>query len=104
VLSEYFVTVTAKLVPGLSRGEAWADVVHLFAWDPLPLGSALLEHARRVQEDFRLSWWDALIVAAGQRCGCAYLLTEDLQNHQDLAGLTVLDPFQHDPAEILGSV
>ena len=47
-----------------------------------------------VQDRFRLSWWDALIVASARAAECSILLTEDLQHGQDLDGLRVVDPFQ----------
>jgi predicted nucleic acid-binding protein len=31
---------------------------------------------------------------------CAHLLTEDLQDAQDLDGVTVVDPFAHAPEEL----
>ena len=101
VLSEFYVTVTCKLKPGLSPEEAWNDVAGLMTWKPVPTDGPLLIQGRAVQERFDFSWWDALIVAAGHRAGCAYLLTEDLQDGQDLDGLVVLDPFKHTPAEVL---
>ena len=100
VLNEYFVTVTSKLAPGLPRAEAWADVESLFAWRPLAVDDRLLRVAHRVHETFGQSWWDSLIVAAGQVLGCAYLLTEDLQDGRDFDGLMVVDPFKHDVSEI----
>ena len=38
VLQEYYVTVTRKLRPALSRIAARADVRDLLAWDPVPIG------------------------------------------------------------------
>ena len=101
VLNEYYVTVTSKLSPGLASAEAWADVCHLLAWHPVPLGRFVMEKAREAQEAWGLSWWDCLIVAAAQVSGCALLVTEDLQDGQDLAGVRIVDPFRHSPAELL---
>lgn len=47
-----------------------------------------------------LAFWDALIVAAARSAGCDALLTEDLQDGQDLDGLVVVDPFARDPSSI----
>jgi len=38
---------------------------------------------------------DALIVAAAATAGCRYLLTEDLQDGQTIAGIQTLNPFRH---------
>lgn len=93
VLREYYVTVTAKLDPGLSPAEAREDVLAFRAWDPLEADLGLLEDAWAVEDRYGLSFWDALIVAAAWRLECGILLTEDLQDGQDLDGLVVRNPF-----------
>lgn len=97
VLNEYYVTVTRKLDPGLEAAEAWRDVIDLLAWKPVVVDAALMERGRDVADRFVLSWWDALIVAAARESGCAYLLTEDLQDGQELDGTRVLNPFRVGP-------
>jgi predicted nucleic acid-binding protein len=55
---------------------------------------------RPLQDRYRLSWWDALIVAAAQVAGCAYLLSEDLQDDQVLGSVRVVDPFRVSPGRL----
>jgi predicted nucleic acid-binding protein len=102
VLHEYYVTVTERLDPGLDRETARADVRSLLVWRPISLDAGILEGAWAVQNRHRLSFWDSLIVSAAQASGCEYLLTEDLQDEQDLDGLEVIDPFRRSPDAILG--
>lgn len=97
VLQEFYVTVTAKLSPGMSQADARRDVRALFAWRPLTLGGPEMEGAWVVQDRYSLSWWDALIVTATQSAGCRFLLTEDLQDGQELDGVRVVNPFTHEP-------
>lgn len=101
VLEEYYVTVTAKLEPGLSREEARSDVRDLGAWRPVSLDEELLVSAFDAEDRYGFSFWDVLIVAAAKRAGCRHLLTEDLQDGQDLDGLLVVDPFRHRPDAVL---
>jgi predicted nucleic acid-binding protein len=101
VLSEFYVTVTGKLDPGLDRADARADVRALAAWDPLATDRSLIASAWEIEDRFGFSFWDALIVAAARRCGCTHLLTEDLQDGQDLDGTFVVDPFRHGPDSVL---
>lgn len=103
VLSEFYVTVTGKLDPGLERAEARADVRSLAAWHPLATDRSLIASAWEIEDRFGLSFWDALIVAAARRARCTHLLTEDLQDGQDLDGTLVIDPFRHRPDSVLGS-
>ena len=43
------------------------------------------------------------MVAATQQTGCRQLLTEDLQDDQDLDGVLVVNPFARQPEDILTS-
>ena len=51
----------------------------------------------RVFVDSNVSWWDALIAGAARVAECSILLTEDLQDGQDLEGLKVVSPFRAAP-------
>jgi len=97
VLQEFYVTVTEKLDPGLDRESARQDVRSFVTWRPVTVDASVLEAAWRVQDRYRLSWWDSLIVGAAEIAGCAYLLTEDLQTHQELGEVRVVDPFRVSP-------
>ena len=93
VLSEFYVTVTRKLTPGLAPDEAWDDLMALFTWRPQPIDEALLRRGREVELRHRISWWDSLIVGAAQLQGCDLLLTEDLQDGGVYGGVTARSPF-----------
>lgn len=95
VLNEYYHVVTRKLAHPLTAAEARVDIEQLLSWDPMALDAPLLQAAWAVQDRYALSWWDSLIVAAAQRQECGYLLTEDLQDGQDLGGVVVVDPLAH---------
>jgi predicted nucleic acid-binding protein len=97
VLHEYYVTVTAKLQPGLPAEEAREDVLALQAWSPLPLTTRLTQDAWDEQARWGFSFWDSLIVAAARAQGCSLLLTEDLSHGQDLDGVRVVSPFLEGP-------
>jgi predicted nucleic acid-binding protein len=94
VLQEYYVTTTRKLDPGLPPEEARQDVRDLAAWRPVRIDEAIVEAAWRLEDRYRFSFWDALIVAAAQGAGCEALLTEDLQHDLDVDGLRIADPFR----------
>ncbi len=100
VLSEYYVSVTRKLDPGLDHEVAQADVRDLLAWRPVMVDGPVLEETWRLEARFDLHFWDAQIVAAAKSAGCRYLLTEDLQSGQDLGGVMVVSPFITAPEEL----
>lgn len=93
VLSEYYVNATRKLRPGLAADVAWDDVRALMRWQPQVLDGPVLEAGREIERRHRLSWWDALVVAAAHRQGCVLLLSEDLQDGMKFGALTVRSPF-----------
>jgi len=103
VLEEYYVTVTRKLRPGISRQEARGEVGDLLAWRPVPVDQPLMEKAWEAEDRFQLSFWDALIVAAAKLADCDLLLTEDLQAGQDFDGLKTVNPFRVRPGETSAS-
>lgn len=100
VIQEFYVTVTTKLRPGMSAKVARSEVRSLVSWLPVAVDDGVMERAWLVQDRFRLSWWDALIVAAAQLSRCGSLLTEDLQDGQALGDLRVLSPFKHQPGDL----
>ncbi len=78
VLGEFYVNAVRK--QPAAREEARAEVRDLLAWNPVVTDAALLERGWKLQDRYRLSYWDALIVAAAKAALCRYLLTEDLQS------------------------
>ena len=100
VLNEFYVTVTNKLQPGMDRQSAREDVRSLLAWRPIPVGARVVEGAWRIQDRYKLSWWDALIVSAAQVSDCRYLLTEDLQETRNMGNVEVINPFRTPPESI----
>jgi len=90
-LSEFYAVATRKLK--IAPGVAWEEAERYFGWNPLPVDEALLRRAREIEQRHRLSWWDAMIVAAAQLQDCVLLLTEDLQDGMTLGSVTVRSPF-----------
>jgi predicted nucleic acid-binding protein len=97
VLNEFYVTVTEKLDPGLDTRSARKDVLSFLTWEPIPVDARVIEGAWGLQDNYHLSWWDALIVSAAQASGCHYLLTEDLREKQKLGDVTIINPFHLSP-------
>ncbi|HKZ74465.1 MAG TPA: PIN domain-containing protein [Steroidobacteraceae bacterium] len=93
VLNEYYVNLTRKPRFALPESDVWEQVRAFFAWEPQRLDVELLRDAHGIERQHRLSWWDALIVAAAQAQECAVLLTEDLQDGATFGGVTVRNPF-----------
>ena len=101
VLQEYYVTVTRKLANPLPVEEARQDVVDLIAWRPVQTNQAVLTDAWTLQDRYRFSWWDALIVAAARQADCRYLLSEDFQAGQTIDELKIVNPFETGVSDLI---
>lgn len=97
VLSEFYVTATTKLRPGLSKEVARADIEDMRVFRPLAIAPRHMTGAFWIQDRYGLNYWDALIVAAAEASGCRHLLTEDLQHNQQLGSVLVINPFLVEP-------
>lgn len=93
VLNEFAAVARRK------QGKAWHEIAEaiddaLTLVDP-PLALTLELHvaARTLARDHRLSFYDALIVAAAIEAGCDTLWSEDMQNGRVIGGLTIRNPF-----------
>ena len=54
----------------------------------------VLKSALETKRRRRLSYWDAVVVAAARSLGCEVLLSEDLSHGRDYDGVRVVDPFR----------
>ena len=99
VLEEFYVKVISKWPA--ARDQARAEVRDLLAWRPVTVDAEMVEAAWKIQDRYRLSFWDALIVAAAKSASCHYLLTEDLQAEQTLDEVTVVNPFLREPGSLI---
>lgn len=99
VLNEFYVNAV-RLKPS-ARDEARAEVRDLLAWNPVVVDAAVIERAWKLQDRYRISYWDSLIVAAARTASCGFLLTEDLQDGQKLDGVEVVNPFLRGSAAVV---
>jgi predicted nucleic acid-binding protein len=93
VLQELYVVATRKLGQPMERATA-RRLVGLYAeWPVVHVDVPLILAASELEEHHTLSFWDALIVEAARRAGAARLLTEDLQDGREIAGVRITNPF-----------
>ena len=93
VLAEFFVAVTRKLAAPLPTDVAAAQVQALSELPVVPIDSDIVAQAIELHQSASLSYWDAAIVVAARRAGCATLLSEDLADGQAIAGVEIRNPF-----------
>lgn len=94
VLQEFFVTVTRKLARPLPAAEAESALRRLMELPVVQVDPDLILAAAVSARRDRISFWDALILAAASAAGCGELLSEDLQHGRSFGGMRVVNPFR----------
>jgi len=95
VVHEFFNVVLTKVPHKLPHSDARLYLDTVFRRMILvPSSLGLVSEAIRIQERFKLSWYDSLIVAAAEHAGCSVLYSEDLQHGQQFGMTMVKDPFR----------
>jgi predicted nucleic acid-binding protein len=94
VAAEFFVNATSAKRPfKLERTAAAALVETWLSFPTFDVTPTLFRAAVDLQRRFKLSYWDAAILAAAKRMGCHTVYSEDLNAGQDYDGVTVVNPF-----------
>lgn len=92
VLQEFYVNVTRKIARPLSNIMA-RTIVDTYAVWCIDMTFADISTAFRVEDQARISFWDALIFAAAIKSGADCVVSEDLNAGQKIAGIRVVNPF-----------
>jgi predicted nucleic acid-binding protein len=92
VLQEFYVNVTRKITRPISRASARLIVSSYSTWciESVPADIAT---AFRIEDEARIGFWDALIVASALKSGATQILSEDLNPGQVIAGIRIVSPF-----------
>jgi len=92
VLQEFYVNVTKKIPHPLSK-ESARLVVSTYAIWCIETTSLEVLNAFRIEDESRIGFWDALIVASALKSGANRILSEDLNAGQTIAGIRIENPF-----------
>ena len=98
VLHEFYVNAVRKRYA--SSVKARTTVESFSSWRPVEADLSVIRRAWRWMDNARLSHWDALILAAAERSGCIWLLTEDFQEGRKFGDLSVVNPFHTEPSAL----
>ena len=91
VLQEFYVVATTKLKvdPILAKG-----IMNRFGnMEVVTVTTDLINQAADTSIQSKVSFWDALVVAAAASANCERVLTEDLNDGQTICGVKVSNPF-----------
>lgn len=95
VLQDFYVQAT-RPTRVVSRGHALAVelIESLLEFPVTAITPEIVLAAISTSDRFRISYWDAAILEAARAVGCEVVLTEDLTDGQDFAGVRVENPFR----------
>jgi predicted nucleic acid-binding protein len=95
VLQEFYVQATRSSRVDAVTHELAAGLVE--SWCRFPVQEttiAVMRAAQATAMRYRISYWDAAILEAARALGCTVVLSEDLDDQTDYAGVRVENPFR----------
>jgi predicted nucleic acid-binding protein len=95
VLQEFYVQATRPTRPDRISHDQAALLIEAFLRFPVQETTVpLLKAALVTNQRFGISYWDAAIIEAARAMSCPEVLTEDLSDGQDYAGVRAVNPFR----------
>jgi predicted nucleic acid-binding protein len=97
-LQEFFVTITRKVAQPMPADQVAQIISDLGHWKVhTPTVEDVLT-AIALQQRYRLSFWDAMILTSAERLECGVVWSEDLNPGQSYTTVKVLNPFVRNTA------
>ena len=91
-MQEFYVNVTRKIRVPLPKDVARLVVNSYAVWcvetTPTEIATAF-----RIEDESKIGFWDALIVASAAKAGAVRILSENLNARQVIAGIPIENPF-----------
>ena len=94
VLQELYVTLTKKVPSHPKKSQVRRILNNYLAWDLAVNNGQTILQASEIEENYNISFWDAMIVSAAYSKNAAILLTEDLNEGQLIEGIKIVNPFK----------
>jgi predicted nucleic acid-binding protein len=93
VLQEFYVTLTRKIAKPLDKPTARRIVRSYVYWELAVNDPDIILQASEIEEAYKVSFWDALIVSAAFSQNAGTILTEELNHGQYVEGILIKNPF-----------
>jgi predicted nucleic acid-binding protein len=92
VLQEFYVNVTRKIAKPLTKRAAREIVEDFRVWC-IDTTAIEVTTAFRIEDEAKISFWDAMICASALKAGAEVILSEDMNSGQKVAGIRIENPF-----------
>ncbi len=93
VMQEFYVCVTTKILKPLPLKVAGKILEYLLNWDLIINDEYITIKAIDLQEKYRFSFWDSLIVQSAIQSQAYTLFSEDLSDGQIIENVKIVNPF-----------
>ena len=94
VLAEFYHQATRPSRANRLSHEGAINFIERLAEVPIqPVTVEVFRRATELCDRFRISYWDAAILAAAKILGCDAVYSEDMSDQQDYDGVRVINPF-----------
>ena len=92
VMAEFYAISLRKKYLDPARASRWLDTLSMMP--VVDVDAALVVEGAAMARRYQISYWDAALVAACNRCGAETLFTEDLNHGQLYGSVRAVDPFR----------
>jgi predicted nucleic acid-binding protein len=92
VLQEVYYTLTGKIK--INKAVAKNIIQNYRNMEVLVNTGDTIEEAIDISVSFKLSFWDALIIAAAEAANCSFVYSEDLNDGQTIRRVRIINPFK----------
>lgn len=93
VLQEFYVTVTQKIPHPMGHEKASGIIQDMLNWKVIVNDGRTIIDAINIQQRYKLSFWDSLIIEAASSGGAGFLFSEDLSDQQTIKDVKIVNPF-----------
>jgi predicted nucleic acid-binding protein len=95
VLQEFYVQATRpSRSDAISHGQAMRLIEAFRRFPVQETSTGIMMAALNSCQRFQISYWDAAVIEAARTLGCPVVLSEELSDGQDYAGVRVSNPFR----------
>ena len=95
VLQEFYVQATRATRPDALPHDIAAGLIHTWLRFKIQETTlAIVLGALDIKAAYKLSYWDAAILATARTLGCRELLSEDMSHGQEVEGVRIVNPFR----------
>jgi predicted nucleic acid-binding protein len=92
-LNEFVSVAAGKLGMPWPTVIVWLEAIQKLCAAPVPVTLEVHRQAVRIAEIHRYNFYDSLMLAAAMEASCTVFYSEDMQDGQEIGGLTIRNPF-----------